>query len=86
MSCSVATSWRGGVLRLATRGIAARRGDGVGAAGGRAYASNTVGTILGSFLAGFVLIPAIGMQETIAVAVAISNDATRAGAYLSHEK
>ena len=43
----------------------------MGAAVGRAYASNTFGTIVGSFLAGFVLIPAVGMQEAIAVAVAV---------------
>jgi spermidine synthase len=68
----VPTFLMGGMLPLATRAIAARRTDGVGAAVGRAYASNTVGTIVGSFLAGFVLIPAIGMQDTIAVAVAVN--------------
>ena len=68
----VPTFLMGGMLPLATRAIAARRSGGVGAAVGHAYASNTVGTIVGSFLAGFVLVPAIGMQETIAVAVAVN--------------
>ncbi|MEE3330297.1 MAG: fused MFS/spermidine synthase [Myxococcota bacterium] len=68
----VPTFLMGGMLPLATRAIAARRRDGVGAAVGRAYASNTFGTIVGSFLAGFVLIPAVGMQEAIAVAVAVN--------------
>ena len=68
----VPTFFMGGMLPLATRAVAERRRDGVGAAVGRAYASNTVGTIVGSFLAGFVLVPAIGMQETIAFAVAVN--------------
>jgi spermidine synthase len=32
---------------------------------GRIYACNTIGTIVGSFLAGFVLIPMLGMQFTL---------------------
>jgi spermidine synthase len=32
---------------------------------GRIYACNTIGTIVGSFLAGFILIPALGMQTTL---------------------
>jgi len=39
---------------------------------GKVYASNTVGTIIGSFLAGFVLIPWIGVQNTILVAVGLN--------------
>jgi predicted membrane-bound spermidine synthase len=35
---------------------------------GRVYGANTVGTILGSMLAGFVLIPALGIQGTVRVA------------------
>ncbi|MGQ9698333.1 MAG: fused MFS/spermidine synthase [Armatimonadota bacterium] len=37
----------------------------VGASVGTLYASNTLGTILGSFTAGFVLLPTIGPQNTI---------------------
>ncbi len=36
---------------------------------GRAYGANTVGTVLGAFLAGFVLIPAVGLRATIIVGV-----------------
>lgn len=62
----------GGMLPLAVRSIARRSGGGVGSAVGRAYASNTLGTIVGAFAAGFVLVPALGMQTTIAVAVAVN--------------
>ena len=36
---------------------------------GNAYAFNTVGAIIGSFIGGFILIPFIGLQKTIIVAV-----------------
>ena len=36
---------------------------------GNAYAFNTVGAIIGSFVGGFILIPLIGIQKTILVAV-----------------
>jgi spermidine synthase len=62
----------GGMLPLAVRLIAGRGEGGVGAAVGRAYASNTLGTIIGSFVAGFVLVPTLGMQTTIAVAVCVN--------------
>jgi len=39
---------------------------------GRAYAFNTFGAIVGSFLAGFVLIPILGLQTTILSAVSIN--------------
>ncbi len=39
---------------------------------GRVYASNTVGTIIGSFLGGFVLIPWIGIQNTVLAAVLLN--------------
>ena len=32
---------------------------------GRAYASNTIGAIVGSFVAGFILIPELGLQTTM---------------------
>jgi len=62
----------GGMLPLAVRAVAERSGEGVGTAVGRCYASNTIGTIAGSFVAGFVLVPSIGMQRTIAAAVAVN--------------
>src|SRR5262249_15466912 len=41
----------------------------VGRAIGTAYGANTVGTVVGAFLAGFVLIPGIGLRATIIVGV-----------------
>ena len=45
--------------------ILATKLETVGQNVGRAYAFNTVGSIIGSFLAGFVLIPMLGIQATI---------------------
>ncbi len=39
---------------------------------GRVYASNTIGAILGSFLAGFVLIPLVGTQNAISIASVVN--------------
>jgi len=39
---------------------------------GSAYASNTVGTIAGSFVGGFILIPLIGIQDTILSAIVLN--------------
>jgi spermidine synthase len=50
-------------------GMAVRDGERIGKDVGRYYAFNTAGAILGSVLAGFVLIPAIGSQKTIAVGI-----------------
>jgi spermidine synthase len=55
------------VIRIATErvGVLGRRL-------GAVYASNTVGTVVGSFAAGFVLIPLIGVQQTLVVGVALN--------------
>ncbi|MCK4775201.1 MAG: fused MFS/spermidine synthase, partial [Candidatus Krumholzibacteria bacterium] len=45
---------------------------GMGRKIGVVYASNTIGAILGSFLAGFVLIPFLGMRNTLVAAAGIS--------------
>lgn len=39
---------------------------------GEAYAANTVGAILGSFLGGFLLIPAVGLERSIALAAVLN--------------
>ncbi len=39
---------------------------------GKVYAYNTVGTILGSFLGGFVFIPWLGLQNTVALSIGIN--------------
>jgi len=44
----------------------------IGSSVGTAYASNTLGAILGAFLGGFVLIPAIGVQNSIGLAVIVT--------------
>ncbi len=41
----------------------------VGRTIGTAYAANTVGTVLGAFLAGFLFIPAVGLRATIVIGV-----------------
>ncbi len=42
----------------------------IGTRVGTAYASNTLGAIVGAFLGGFVLIPVLGVQNSIGLAVA----------------
>jgi spermidine synthase len=44
----------------------------VGRSVGTAYASNTLGAIAGAFLGGFLFIPVIGVQRSIALAVAVN--------------
>jgi len=65
----VPTFLMGAIFPLVTRALAAE-GDDPGAATGRAYVVNTIGTIVGSFLAGFVLIRshALGVQSSIILA------------------
>jgi spermidine synthase len=49
-------------------GTLARLGRSIGVA----YAANTAGTVLGAFLAGFVLIPAVGLRAAVVVGVLAS--------------
>ncbi|UCD28544.1 MAG: fused MFS/spermidine synthase [Planctomycetota bacterium] len=69
----VPTFLMGAIFPLVSRIVAIKDGQG-GAAVGRAYAVNTVGTILGSFLAGFFMIRSevLGIQNSI-VAAALVN-------------
>jgi len=55
------------VTRLATESMGV-----VGRRVGAVYAANTVGTVIGSFAAGFLLIPAIGVRHALAVGVALN--------------
>ncbi len=55
------------VVKLLTRGL-----SNLGRDVGRVYASNTVGTIVGSFVGGFVLIPILGIQNSVLTAVFIN--------------
>ncbi|MBI5477352.1 MAG: fused MFS/spermidine synthase [Deltaproteobacteria bacterium] len=52
------------------RAAAAARGIGVGQSVGTVYAVNTFGNIAGSFLGGFVFVPFLGLQRSIAVMAA----------------
>lgn len=61
----------GALFPLVTR-LITRRVSGVGRAVGRAYASNTLGTILGSAATGLVLIPMLGTQRTLFLAVGLN--------------
>ncbi len=61
----------GATLPLATE-IYSRTLIGLGRSVGRVYAVNTLGSILGSLAAGFVLIPTIGMQPTLTLLIAIN--------------
>ncbi|NIQ03609.1 MAG: spermidine synthase, partial [Nitrospinaceae bacterium] len=55
------------VVKLVARDLAT-----LGHSVGKVYASNTVGTIFGSFLAGFVLIPGMGIQNTVLATVLLN--------------
>ena len=55
------------VARLFTQSLY-RVGSGVGSS----YAANTVGAVLGAFAGGFILIPNLGVQNTIIVAVVMN--------------
>src|SRR5713226_4368432 len=55
------------VARLFTQSLY-RVGSGVGSS----YAANTLGAILGSFVGGFILIPTIGVENSIIVAVVVN--------------
>ena len=60
----------GGLLPAAI-GSAVRHRDHTGRRVGTLYASNVVGTVLGSSAAGFALIPLLGIQNTVVVAAAL---------------
>jgi predicted membrane-bound spermidine synthase len=62
-----ATILMGGVFPLTAR-IASARLDTVGQDIGNAYALNTLGAIVGSFLSGFVVLPMLGLERGITLA------------------
>jgi spermidine synthase len=67
-----ATVALGTVMPLVVRILTPNGAQHAGPIVGRAYAVNTVGGILGSFLAGFVIIPFIGVERGIAIAAGTS--------------
>lgn len=67
----VPTFFFGMTLPLAIKAVA-RRDEDIGRDSGLVYGANTVGTLAGSFLAGIVLIPILGLRESLQVAVALN--------------
>ena len=67
----IPTFFMGGQFPVVIRLVVTKM-DMLGHSIGKVYAFNTAGTIIGSFLAGFVLIPWIGVQNTILVAVVLN--------------
>ena len=65
----VPTTLMGAAFPLASR-IYHQTSENVGRTVGAIYGVNTVGNIIGSFVGGFILIPTIGIQNAIFVAVA----------------
>src|SRR5450432_2349171 len=63
-----ATILMGGIFPITVR-IAATRLESVGRDLGNAYALNTIGAIVGSFLSGFVVLPKLGLQRGIYASV-----------------
>lgn len=62
---------QGMAFPLVIRALAASR-ERIGKEVGRAYSLNTVGAITGSFIAGFALLPALGLRASLTVTVAIN--------------
>ncbi|MDQ0144018.1 fused MFS/spermidine synthase [Cupriavidus necator] len=72
----------GGTLPVLMRLLAARP-DCVGMHGARLYAANTAGAIAGTLLAGFVLVPALGILGSAIAAGALNGAAALAAWWLS---
>lgn len=62
---------QGMAFPLVIRALQAKAGQ-VGAAVGRIYGFNTLGAILGSFTAGFVLLPTLGLRGALTFAVSLN--------------
>ena len=67
---AVPTFAMGGIFALVT-GAMHRGGASAARATGVAYAANTLGTIAGSLVAGFVLVPTLGMHETVVISAVV---------------
>lgn len=67
----IPTVLMGMTIPIATR-IYANSKIGVGSAVGRVFAINTMGGVLGSFIAGFLLIPLIGISNSIMLVAAVN--------------
>lgn len=67
----VPTFFIGAALPLAAKAASNQLGR-LGRSVGTIYASNTVGAIVGSFMAGFILIPLLGTQMTLSTAAGVN--------------
>jgi spermidine synthase len=76
----IPTFFLGATFPLVNR-IYARSFDAVGRSVGTAYAVNTIGAILGSFLAGFVMIPFLGKENALRVAGGLQFFSALAGGF-----
>ncbi|MFH2006336.1 MAG: fused MFS/spermidine synthase [bacterium] len=61
-----------GMIFPATIAVCAESMTGVGRTVGRVYSVNTLGAIVGSFLGGFALIPALGVQRTMVAMILVN--------------
>jgi spermidine synthase len=67
----VPTFLMGGTLPILAR-VVARNSDELGAGVSQLYWVNTSGAVVGTLLSGFVLLPALGLRRTVAIAVALN--------------
>ncbi len=72
----------GGTLPILCRAVVRRKGD-VGGKVGTLYSLNTFGAVAGCFLAGFVLIAALGVKRSMYVAAGMNMAVALAAFYLS---
>lgn len=68
---AVPTTLMGACFPVVTR-IVSQEGENISAGAGRAYSINTLGALAGSFTAGFVLIPALGLKGTVQLAAGVN--------------
>lgn len=68
---AVPTTLMGACFPVVTR-IVSQEGENISAGAGRAYSINTLGALAGSFIAGFVLIPALGLKGTVQLAAGVN--------------
>src|SRR5262249_24918695 len=65
------TALMGGTLPVMVAAVA-RKIEELGVRAGRLYAVNTAGAVAGTLTAGFLLIPSVGLRNTLFVAVALN--------------
>lgn len=65
------TSLMGATLPVLARGFV-REGEDASAETARLYSANTLGGALGAFLAGFVLLPSLGLRDTLRATAAVN--------------